>query len=273
MTKLTKKQLIEEYVSKARDTHGKSKELLFQLVREARAEYTEIDKDTRLSPEGKAIEREAARQHYNEMFLRHAADLKSEYKRHVGHAKKVAQEVLATPPANPMNEAQNVAFEASLADLKTRVLLHPKGDQAAKMVTDFVKANNDEYKSHVIAQQFHSIIAPVIGSVGTEQKATLMQAYETAQKATLNEEKVYAQQALGIAEEPRFYLTQYDSLHFQSLREVIGRRGAEMANEPEQELARLQSGAPEQTEQNETTEPRRSHAPAITTQSIKPINA
>lgn len=248
MTKLTKKQLMEEYVKKAQDTRDKSKELLFELVKEARKERSEINQNQRLSLEGRAWENEAARKHYNEMFLRHAAELKAEYKRQVGYAKKMAQEVLATTPANPMSEAQNTAFESSLADLKTRVLLHSNGDQAAKMVTDFVKANNDEYKSHVIAQQFHSIIAPVIGSVGSQQKATLMQAYETAQKATLNEDKVFAQQVLEMATEPRFYLTQHDSPSFQSLRDVIGRQGAEMANEPERELARLEAS---QTEPNE----------------------
>ncbi|KGR87422.1 hypothetical protein [Lysinibacillus odysseyi] len=254
MTKTTKKQLIEEYVSKARETHDKSKELLFELVKEARADYHKTNTDPRLSPEGRAWENEAARKHYKEVFLRNAADLKAEYKRHVEYAKKLAHEVLAEQPENTMSSSQNAAFESKLTDLKTRVLLHPNPSNAVELVEKFVRENNDEYKAYTIAKQFHEIVTPLASSVQQADKQRLMQAYESAQKATLTEEKAYAQQALEMADEPRFYLTQHDSPSFQSLRNVIGRQGAEMANEPEQELARMQSGEPEQAEQEESNE-------------------
>jgi len=242
MTKQTRKQLIEEFVGKSRAVRDKSKTLLHEVIREGRREYLEIQKNPRLSPEGKALEKEDTRKHINEQFLKHSAELKAEYKRYISMAKDLAREVVAAPPTNNMTEAQNAAFEASVSDLKARVLLHPHPAKAAQLVSDFVRSNKDEYKSFVIAQQFHSIVAPVISTLGAEQKATLLQTYEAAHKGSISEEKAYAQQVLEMQDEPRFYQTAHDNPYFMELRAIIGRRGAEQANEPEKELARLQSG-------------------------------
>jgi len=261
----TRKELIEEYMGKLQEVREKSQSLLHEVVREGRAEFTKIDKDSRLSPEGKAWSKKESQEYFKGQFLKHAAELKQEHAKYLSWAKKLAIEVTSVPPKNNMSEAQNAAFEAKLADLKTRILLHPNPAKAVELVENFVKENNDEYKAHVVSKQFNEIVAPIAPALVQQEKYKLMQAYDLANQYTINEEKAYAQQVLDTPDDVRFYLTQHDAPYFQALRSIIGRAGAEWANEPERELARMESEpsaidelfspVPEQTtEQTEPTE-------------------
>ncbi len=264
MTKLTRKQLIEEYVTKLQEIRKKSEQLLHQVVREGREEFRKIDQDVKFSPQGRAMEKKAAQAHYKEQFLKYSAELKAEHARYLSMAKRLSLEVTSAPPANNMSDTQNAAFEAQLADLKTRILLHPNPANAVDLVEKFVKENKDEYKAYTIAKQFNQIIAPIAPTLQQAEKYKLMQAYDLANHYTINEEKGYAQQVLDLPDDVRFFLTQHDAPSFVALRSIIGRRGAEAANDPERELAAMESGAsvedelfgrePEQTETSEQAE-------------------
>ncbi len=256
MTKTTKKQLIEEYVAKAMAQRDLAKELHFGVVRESRDEYTKIRKDTRLSPDGKAMEMQAARSFYAEQFLRKMADLRKNYTQNMEWAQKLAYEVKAEVPETTASPSQVQAFEHELADLKTRALLHPMPDKAVDLIETFSQKYRDPYFSHRIASSFHELAAPVANRGSHEVKESLSRLYDGVTKYATTEAQAYAQDVLDTPTTTNFILTGIGAPQFGSLVEAIGRHAAEASNDPERELTRLASGlSPSEAVFEETEQP------------------
>lgn len=245
MTKTTKKQLIEEYVEKARMQYQLANDLQNKIARESRSEYLTIDKDSKLSPQGKAMEKADAQRFYQEQFLKGMSDIKRDYARYLSCAKKLAEEVVAEEPENKSSQPQIKAFESALSDLKTRVLLHPSTEKAVDLIEAFAGKYKDAYFSQKIASAFHELASPIASSQSHDIKMRTSKIYDSVKQRTITEEKVYAQEVLEADENPRFILTQHDAPSFERLRTALGRRVAEFANDPDACLARMESGETE----------------------------
>lgn len=241
MTK-TKIELINEYLEKISTLKDKAKQLQLKTVTEARADYNEIKLNRLLSEEGKSIEREQVRQIYAETFLKGMQDINAEYERYIKFLKQMSQEVVAGPNVYSGTDAQKAAFESSLRDVQTLVMLHHKQDEAVKLIEDFVRKQDDSYFAQQVAQQFPSLVSTLASTTDAALKQRLTYAYKTAQKNSVTEEKLAAQKALELSDQPDFVLTVSDAPSFVNLRSVLGRAAAKSANEPSVHLERMALG-------------------------------
>lgn len=241
MTK-TKIELINEYLEKIGTLKDKAKQLQHKTITEARADYNEIKLNRLLSEEGKTIEREQVRQFYAETFLKGMQDINVEYERYIKFIKQMSQEVVAAPNVYSGTDAQKTAFESSLRDVQTRVMLHHKQDEAVKLIEDFVRKQDDAYFAQQVAQQFPSLVSSLASTTDAALKQRLTHAYITAQKNSVTEEKLAAQKALELSDQPAFVLTVSDAPSFVNLRSVLGREAAKSANEPSVHLERMALG-------------------------------
>ncbi|WP_369379773.1 hypothetical protein [Lysinibacillus fusiformis] len=241
MTK-TKIELINEYLEKIGTLKEKARQLQLKTVTEAREDYNKIKLNRLLSEEGKSIEREQVRQFYAETFLKGMQDINTEYARYIKFVKQMSQEVVATANAYSGTDAQKVSFELSMRDLQTRVMLHHNLDEAVKLIEDFVRKQDDAYYAQQIAQQFPNLVSTLASTTDPALKLRLTHAYKTAQKNSVTEEKLAAQKALELSDQPDFVLTVADAPSFVNLRSVLGRQAAQSANEPAVHLERMALG-------------------------------
>ena len=242
MAKTTKKQLIEEYIQKAQEMRDAAKALQTKTVLEAREEYHKVKASRLLSLEGKHVENEAIRQFYATEFLKKMDEIKTKYDRYVADAKKLALEITSTPIQYDGTDAQKAAFEQSLRDLKVRVSLIPAQDKAVEEIKKFVHAQENPYFAQQVANNFGDLIAPFANTSSAEIKKELSVVYETAKRHAVTEETQYARDVLDIKDDAKLIVDIHQSQSFQALQSVIGRRAAQSANKPHEELARIEKG-------------------------------
>lgn len=256
MTK-TKIELINEYLEKIGALKDKAKQLQLKTITEAREDYNAIKLNRLLSDEGKSIEREQVRQFYAESFLKGMQDINEEYGRYIKSLKQMSQEVVAAPNVFSGTDAQKASFEMSLRDVQTRVMLHHNTDEAVKLIEDFVRKNDDTYFAQQIAHHFPNLVSTLASTTDPALKQRLTYAYKSAQKNSITEEKLAAQQALELRDQPSFILTAPDAPSFVNLRSVLGRQAAQSANDPSVHLERMELGkeSKEQYQYGEFEEP------------------
>lgn len=237
-----KMELITDYIKKIDALKDVAKDLQKETIQTAMKDYKEILRNEDLSISGRAKEVEVARQHYAKAFLESMVDINKHYDIYLKSAKKLAEEVVATPIEYKGTDAQKASFELSLRDLQTRVMLSPDPKRAAAQIEDYIKKRNDPYFAQQIVHQFPDLIASLSSTNGDGVKSTLARAYALAQHNAVTEDKRAAQEVLELSDKPNFVLTIHDAPSFESLRDVIGKQAAQSANTPEVHLQRMAEG-------------------------------
>lgn len=238
----TKIELLTDYVKKVDALKDVAKDLQREVIQEANKDYSEILKNERLSTKGMMLELEAARKHYAETFLTKMVDANKHYDMYIKSAKKLAEEVIASPNEFTGTDAQKASFELALRDLQTRVMLSADPSKAASQIEEFVSKRNDPYFAQQIVHQFPNLIASLSSTNDGSVKQQLTRAYTLAQHNAITEDKRVAQEVLELSDTPKLVLTMVGAPSFDNLRSVIGKEAAQSANTPEVHLHKMKEG-------------------------------
>lgn len=150
-------------------------------------------------------------------------------------AKLLAEDMVSQKITAP---AKNLAdkFEASMANLKTRLLLAPNAQSGKEILSSFLQGTTDAWEASRIRDEFNVLVAPIIQSAGSQAahfKVELASVYDQVSQKSLTDTQREAAELVEIADS-MVNSTMYGLAIVDSVSELFGPREATMVNQMDQ---------------------------------------
>lgn len=241
MTKKSNAEKLIELRDKAYEiAHTNPTKIALELKRENQKEVDRI-KLGDYGPGERAYRLEQLPEKLGTKLFELLADQKSQYLKYQQEARTLAQTIKLTGPEKPTNELAVKQFESELAALTISTALAPNATRSVDAITGLLGKYSDgenvEYYAQAIKEKFPQLMTNVLALESTPQiRHTLSKVLERIESKATNEEQRAAEESLSFFanDNPKFYLAGLQT--YTAISNVIGKKAAEMLNEPHRAL-------------------------------------
>lgn len=207
---MSKLQSAKDNLQKARDLQYSGTRFMLEYRQQVQKATGEVERDNRLSMEGKREAKQEIRKQLGIDFLQKSHTRKQEYvstlKKAVRDADAVVFAAIKKPDATKVQR-----FESELHDIKTQLLLTTNAERGYEKLTSFISRLNDPYLAGIVRENFSELSSSILTAPGADAKIRLQlsgtydQLKRNFETDEVREARDIMELANAMAEDPHLY--------------------------------------------------------------------